>query len=264
MDEAAIEAAAELLADARLARGRFAGFPEALRPSDEAAAYRVQDRLHALLEERGEGPQAGHKIGCTTRVMQEYLGIRNPSAGGVLAGEVRTSGATVPTRGTSRLGVECEVAVRIGRDMAAASWTRTEAAAAVEACLASIEVVEDRYADYGALDAPTLIADDFFGAGIVLGEPMELDPLRLDRVAAAMSVDGAEVGAGVGADILGHPLEALAWLAGQRAARGVPIRAGEFVTLGSLVATNWVDAGVEVRVENDALGQVHVRFAAPA
>jgi len=256
--------AAAVLATARLARGRFPGFDPDLIPADETEAYAVQAALHDALTAAGEGPWAGHKISCTTRVMQDYLGIRNPSAGGVLAAEILASPARVAPRGATRLGVECEVAVRLARDLPGGACTVDDAAAAVGACMASIELVEDRYVDYPALDAPTLIADDFFGAGLVLGpEHAGLDPRALADATATMEIDGIEVGAGRGADILGDPLVALAWLADALAARGAGLRAGEVVTLGSLVATHWVEPGMRIRVANDPLGEVVLEVADP-
>jgi 2-oxo-3-hexenedioate decarboxylase/2-keto-4-pentenoate hydratase len=196
--------------------------------------------------------------------MQNYLGIRNPSAGGVLAAEILASPARVAPRGATRLGVECEVAVQLARDLPGGACTVADAAAAVGACMASIELVEDRYVDYPSLDAPTLIADDFFGAGLILGpEHAGFDPHALAAATASMEIDGAEVGSGRGADILGDPLVALAWLADALAARGSRLRAGEVVTLGSLVATHWVEPGMRIRVVNDPLGEVVLEVADP-
>jgi len=262
VDAAATDRAAQLLAGHRLAGTRFGGFPAELQPADEADGYAVQEALHRLLEESGCGPQGGHKIGCTTAVMQDYLGIRNPSAGGVLAATLVPSGATRPLPPRTRLGVECEIAVRLGRDLSGADAAHPgRVADAVGAWMASIEIVEDRYEDYPTLDAPSLIADDFFGAGLVLGREIEgLDARSADAFSATMTIAGTPVGAGRGADILGHPLEALAWLAAHLEARGRPLRAGEVATLGSLVATVWIEEPAEVVVENDALGVVSIRF----
>jgi 2-oxo-3-hexenedioate decarboxylase/2-keto-4-pentenoate hydratase len=106
-----------------------------------------------------------------------------------------------------------------------------------------------------------LIADDFFGACLILGEAnTDFDPNELDQTTATMLIDDVEVGAGRGSDILGHPLEALAWLANSLNARGSLLRSGEVVTLGSLVATHWVEANSTVRVINAPLGEVVVQF----
>jgi 2-keto-4-pentenoate hydratase len=229
-------------------------------PRDEGEAYAVQSKVHACLQQAGWGDLAGWKIGCTTLVMQRYLGIANPCAGGVFASTVQRGDARFAHGSFVRVGVECEVAVRLGRDLVGPS-DRETAAQAVAACMAAIEIVDDRYVDYSSLGAPTLIADDFFGAGAVLGsERADFDPRRLREVRARMLIDGREVGSGVGTDILGEPLEALVWLANNHSSRGERLRAGEIVLLGSLVQTQWIAQGEQVVIENDALGAASALF----
>jgi 2-keto-4-pentenoate hydratase len=259
-----VEPGARIIAEARLAGALLDGLSPEARPRDEAEAYRMQSAVHRRLSEAGRGRLAGHKIGCTTPVMQEFLGIASPCAGGVFESGVHEGEATFEQRGDARFGVECEVAVRLGSDLPPRlePYRREEVAPAVAACAAAIEVVEDRYVDYSSLDTPTLIADDFFAAACVLGPWREgFDPQALREVHAAMTIDGAEAGAGTGRDLMGHPLEALAWLATNASARGLTLRAGELVLLGSLVATVWVQPGAVVRIGNDPLGEAVARFA---
>jgi 2-oxo-3-hexenedioate decarboxylase/2-keto-4-pentenoate hydratase len=117
--------------------------------------------------------------------------------------------------------------------------------------MAAIEVVDDRYSDWGGLGATQLIADDFFGAGCVLGaERVMSEELDLAAVSARMTVNGLEVGAGVGADILGDPLTALMWLVNEMAGYGHSFRRGSFVLLGGLVQTQWVEQNDVVEIEN--------------
>lgn len=261
LDEAAIARAAGLLAEARLTGARFERLPEGCRPADEATAYAIQDALHARLAAAGRGPLAGHKIGCTTPVMQRFLGIPNPCAGGVLAATVRHGHGELAHAGFRHPGVECEIAVRLARDLPAddAPFDRARVGAAVGAVMAAIELVDDRYVDYRTLDTPTLIADDFFAAGGVLG-PEVTDWPDLPGLEGRMTIDGREVGRGRGADILGHPLDALAWLADALAARGRRLKAGEIVFLGSLVETRWVEPGNLVEIEIQGLGRASARL----
>jgi len=79
-------------------------------------------------------------------------------------------------------------------------------------------------------------------------------------VSARMTINGVEVGAGVGTDILGDPLTALMWLVNEMAGYGHPFRTGSFVLLGSLVQTHWVEPNDVVVVENVPLGRVTARF----
>jgi 2-keto-4-pentenoate hydratase len=264
MSAEAIGRAAGLLARARLERRRFASLPEACRPPDEVSAYAVQDALHRQLSAAGCGPLAGHKIGCTTVVMQRFLNIGNPCAGGVFGPTVQHQHGRFRHADFLHVGVECEIAVRLSHDLPAAGapYDRTGVAGAIGACMAAIEVVDDRYEDYKALDTPTLIADDFFNAACLLGAPVEnWRELDLTSLTGRMRINGREVGTGRGGDILGHPLNALAWLANALAARGRTLAAGEFVLLGSVVETKWVDAGNLVEIEIGGLGRASCRFA---
>ena len=236
--------------------------PEALRPSDEGVAYLVQDLLHEHLLESGFGDPVGHKIGCTTPVMQRYLGISNPCAGGVYEPKTHAISGEYRFEDFLRPGVECEIAVRLRTDLPAdgAPYDRHTVAPALDSVMASIEVVDDRWTDYKVIDTPTLIADDFFAAGCVLGPPVAWEAQDLVALSGSMSVNGELLGTGRGGDIMGHPLEALAWLANLMASRGRSLKAGEFVSLGSIVQTWWVRKGDVVEIDIEGLGQASAVF----
>jgi 2-oxo-3-hexenedioate decarboxylase/2-keto-4-pentenoate hydratase len=255
----AARAAAEL-ADRRAACTALDGLPNELVPPDAVGAYAVQDALHPLLRARGWGNVVGHKIGCTTAVMQRYLGISHPAAGSVYAATVHRTPARLRHADYVRPGVECELAVWLARDLRDADL-KSRAADAVEAVALAIEVVDDRYVDFASLAPEILIADDFFGAGCVLGTRIEISRAsELHQVTAEMLINGTVVGSGSGADILGDPLAALGWLAGELAGRGRTLGAGEFVLLGSVVQTAWIEPGDDVVARSPDLGCVHIRF----
>ena len=127
--------------------------------------------------------------------------------------------------------------------------------------MAGMEIVDARYLDYTQLDTPTLIADDFFDAGCVLGEAVQdWRDLDLATLCGSTKINDQEAGRGKGADVMGHPFEALAWLANNLAARGKFLRAGEFVFTGSVVETKWVKSRDHVMTRIDRLGQVEAQF----
>jgi 2-oxo-3-hexenedioate decarboxylase/2-keto-4-pentenoate hydratase len=255
------DAAAEALAKARAAGRPWAGFAAGLAPGDEAAAYRMQAGQWRR-RFPGTAP-AGWKIGCTTPVMQAYLGIEDPCAGRLAAPDIHESPAALAHGDFVRPGVECELAVRLGLDLppAGAPFDQDSVRPAVAAVMAAIEVVDDRYADFRALDTWTLVADDFFQAAVVLGPPREdWRALDLARMGGRLALDGEPVGSGTGAAVLGHPLAALAWLANNRARFGEPLAAGQVVLTGSIVETRWVAPGSDVRVVLDGLEPAVLRF----
>jgi 2-oxo-3-hexenedioate decarboxylase/2-keto-4-pentenoate hydratase len=262
MGEDRINEAARLLAAARLEQKRFDRLPKSVRPKDEAEAYAVQDRLHAIFQSNGQ-QRVGRKIGCTTEVMQRYLSIDSPCAGGLFDIGVHQTPAHRRHSDFRRIGVECEIAVRLSADLSsrANGHDRATVGDAVESCMAAIELVDDRYEDYRSLDTPTLIADDFFNAGAVLGPAVQdWRSLDLAGLNGRMMVGGETIGEGRGEAILGHPFEALAWLANAENQRGRQLDAGEIVLLGSLVQTQWVEAGAKVEVTIEGLGSASVVF----
>jgi 2-oxo-3-hexenedioate decarboxylase/2-keto-4-pentenoate hydratase len=264
MSDERIRAAAEALCAARVARRPVEPLPDAIRPQDESEAYRVQAVLHELLTEAGWGEVAGHKIGCTTPVMQQLLGLDHPVSGGIFAATVRRGGSIdLRLADFLDLSLESEIALRLDRDLPAsgAPYDRAGVAAAVGAAYAAFELTEDRYAPRDAVGIPTHVADDYYSIGSVLADPVEdVDPFTLDRVASRLLVNGEEVGTGTGSLVLGHPLEALAWLANSVASRGGSLRAGEFVSLGSVIGGYYPKPGDDVRVVHEPLGEVRIRF----
>ena len=258
-----ILAAARTIASARRHRTPLPPLDAEVAPRDEAEGYLIQAALADLLSP-DFGAQVGYKIGCTSAVMQQYLAIPHPCGGSVFAKGVHASGVSLKARDFVRVGVECEIAVRLARglDSSQAPFTAETVAAAIDAYLPAIEIVDDRYADWQAIGAPTLVADDFFAAGCVLGKPVPRSaaPELLDLVGRAV-INGAEAGRGTGADVLGHPHHALAWLADHLSASGMGLRAGEIVLTGSLVKTVWLKAGDRVTMDLSGLGSVQVEFA---
>ncbi|MBN9023662.1 MAG: fumarylacetoacetate hydrolase family protein, partial [Rhizobiales bacterium] len=191
-----VQTAADEIARARLAGLRLAPLHAALRPADEAAGYAVQAAVHDRLAATA-GRRVGYKIGCTTTVMQQYLGIPSPCSAGVFERGVHRSGVTLPFDDYRRVGVECEIAVRVGRDLTGPDFGIDTLRDAVAAYMAAIEIVDDRYKDWRTTDTPTLIADDFFAAGCVLGTPVA-DPGDAAALVGVTTINGAEVGRGVG------------------------------------------------------------------
>jgi 2-keto-4-pentenoate hydratase len=229
----------------------------AAAPADTAAGYAAQREVAEAL---GAVPPAGFKIGATTKQMQAYLGLSGPAAGFVARENLHATPATLRYAELLAPGVECEVGLRLGADLPPGPCTRERAAAAVADVFAAIEIVEKRYTDLAELGTPALIADQVFHRAGVLGAPArDWRGADLGAIKGRMTVDGALRGEGVGADLLGHPFEALAWLAGSPAAEVFGgLKAGQVVFLGSVTPPIWLDGPARVVVEFDVLGRVEL------
>ncbi|MEC9293894.1 MAG: fumarylacetoacetate hydrolase family protein [Chloroflexota bacterium] len=263
MNKEELKQAAGILALTRVRNQPIDQLPDKYRPTDEAEGYLVQEQVHLLLDEAGYGKRVGYKIGCTTPVMQKFLQIDGPCSGGILNTSTNYIATSAQHRNFSNPGVECEIAAFIGSDLIPDGnpFTQESVAPNVKALFAAIEIVDDRWTDYKSVDTPTLIADDFFASGIVLSQPKRIqDAPDLSSAIGHMTINGKEVGKGLTGDILGHPFEALAWLANSLATRGKNLKTGEIVMLGSVVETQWVLPGDEVSIDIDGVGGALVKF----
>jgi 2-keto-4-pentenoate hydratase len=225
-------------------------------------AYDMQEALQALfVPERGE--IAGYKIALTTPVMQRLMAVDQPCAGAIFAKTIHASPATLRHADYRRVAVECEIAMRLGRDLPARTepYTHADVAAAVAACMPAIELIEDHACDaYTEIGARGLIANNAWNAGCVLGVSVAAWP-DLTAITGAMAINGVEIGRGRGGDVMnGHPLHGLAWIANLVAARGRPLRQGMVVLTGSVVSTQWPKPGDTVTVSFAGLGEAETRF----
>ncbi len=260
MTEYKPDKAAALLHEARQRRAQVTPLPPGIAPRTEAEGAAVQ---RALAQQTGAAPPAGFKIGATARRMQEYLGLSGPAAGFMAIGNIHRSGAMVRFADFVRPGVECELAVRLARDLPAGPCTAEQAADAVGDLVAAIEIVENRYGELLELGVPTLIADQVYHAAAVLGEPGMHDwrSLDLGTLRGRLVVDGHLRDEGFGADLMGHPMNCLAWLAGSSVAAAFGgLKAGQVVMLGSVTPPVWLTGPASVTVEFSPLPPVQVEL----
>ncbi len=259
-----IQQSASTVAENRLNRTRLDTMAADIRPADLHDAYAVQEACNEILAVKGLGDPVGYKIGCTTPVMQEYMNIHEPAFGAVFDTAVYRGHAELSHADFVEPGVETEIAASLAADLPAAGapYTRDSVRDAVGAVMISIELVDARYRDYRDLDTPTMVADNFFNAAVVLGDPVEYwQDIDLAEAEATVNLNGTELGRGKGSLIMGHPLEALAWLANRLAERGRYLRANEFVTLGSVIPTHWMSKGDRIDHRIPGLGAVSITLA---
>lgn len=260
-EDSTIQRGARFLFDENKARARSRPMPDAFRPGTEAQAYAMQGAFQELLAADGVGAIAGYKIGLTSAVMQRMANFDHPIAGAIFATRIHRSPATLKAADFVRLGIECEVAVRLGADLPAAGapYDRAAVAGAVAAIAPAFELIEDRAVDYATVDILACVAENSWNAGIVLGAEIE-DWSALDLVAAraALTINDAAMGEGRGGDVLGHPFEPLAWLANALAKRGLGLERGMVVLTGSIVTTKFLVPGDRARMTVEGLGEAEL------
>jgi 2-keto-4-pentenoate hydratase len=258
MDANAVEVA-EALMDEHRGDVTFRCFAASRGIASPAQAYAVQ-REYVRLQMASRGvATVGYKVGLTSKRMQAMCGIDSPVAGVVLQDRVHCSGASVSASAYGRIGLEFEIAVRLGRDLRPDGGPvgLADVAAAVDAVCPAIEIIDDRRADYRTLEALSLIADNSWNAGVVLGDFAHRWP-ELESVEGVVAVDGEVIDRGFGRDVLGHPFQSVAWLATHLGRMGTVLRAGDIVMTGNLVTTKFPDRSSTYRFAVKGLGAVEL------
>ena len=263
--EAAGRAAAALLA-ARAERRPIPALPEGCAPAGLEEAYEVQAAFVARSAPEAPEAIAGFKIGATSAAARELLALEEPFYGTMLRAGILESPARISRGAHSFCLIEPEFAVCLGGDLPAraAAYSREEAAVAVASVHPAFEVVTSAYGPaWTGAGAASLVADNGVHGCLVLGQGQEdwrgLDlachPVRFLR-------NGQEEGRGTGANALGHPLDALAWLAGRGAAGGRGLKAGDLVTTGVVTPFLYAEAGERFLADFGSLGQVRLEILA--
>jgi 2-keto-4-pentenoate hydratase len=259
----ALKRIAGLVGDARLAAQPVPDLSGADGPQTIADGYAAQAALHRYLCDRTGSALVGWKVGATTTGMQKYLGVDGPAYGRILSTNMHENGATLAGAGFCNPGIECEIALRVGSDAEDKVYNRETISGIIDAVLPAIEIVENRYGDFLARGTPTLIADDFFHKACVLGTAVtDWRDIDLAAIAGRTRIDGTEKGSGTGADVMGHPLEAVAWLANTLANHGERLVAGQIVLTGSVAPVIWVDTPTaSAEIELESLGAVRLEIS---
>ncbi|EJL81257.1 2-keto-4-pentenoate hydratase [Polaromonas sp. CF318] len=221
-------------------------------PADRAGAYAIQDATLAAI-----GPIAGRKVGAKSPQAE-------PHCAPLPASGIHASGVTLTGPAWRWRCMEVEVAFRLGRDLDPQGrlLPTEEVAAAFDAVLPAMEVVESRLAEGHVADPLAQLADLQCHGALVLGSPSTLAPAQVDlrMVEASLSFNGTVAAHTRGGNPAQDAWRLLAWLALHCAQRGQPLRAGQIVTTGSCTGMLNAPLGVPVRGEVMGVGAVELRF----
>ena len=254
--------AAALIWDNWRNQSRIAALPESCRPRSVAEGYAAQAELSGL-----SGWQAlGWKIAATSTAGQKHIGVDGPLAGRLLDGKLHDSGAELPAAHLHMAVAEAEFVFRLAEDLPprGQDYSSEDVVAATAALHFGIEVPDSRFDDFTIVGAPQLIADNACTEFFVLGQPVADNWRDLDLAAhrASLAINGETAAEGIGANVLGDPRRALAWLANDRITQGAPLQAGEIVTTGTCIVPAAIKPGDDVVADFGVLGSVNVRFSA--
>jgi 2-keto-4-pentenoate hydratase len=229
---------ADRLRVAELKREPIAPLVESYPDLDATDAYEIQ--LSNIRRRLPEAPIVGHKVGLSSKAMQQMMGVDEPDYGHLLEDMRIEDGATVPAARYCYPRVEVETGFLLGADLPGKGCTEEDVIAGTEAVVPSIELIDSRIRDW-RISLPDTIADNASSAGFVLGGA-RLDPRQVDlrKIDAVLVRNDEQVAEGRSDAVLGDPVVAVAWLARKVADFGVRLRAGNVILPGS--CTRAIDA----------------------
>ena len=224
-----------------------------------ADAYARQQRMLARRLAAGERV-VGKKIGVTSQAVMDMLGVFQPDFGWLTDGMVYNEGQAIPADTLIQPKAEGEIAFVLKKTLRGPGVTAADVLAATEGVMACFEIVDSRIRDW-KIKIQDTVADNASCGVFVLGDRL-VDPRDVDLATCGMVLEknGEIVATGAGAAALGHPANAVAWLANTLGPLGIALEAGEVVLSGSLAAMVPVKAGDSLRVTIGGIGGCSVRF----
>jgi len=265
LDTAQRSTAAGLLWAAERDRAPIGPLTEAFPGIDVVDAYEIQ--LINIRRKLAAGARVrGHKVGLSSPVMQQMMGVDEPDYGHLLDTMVLAQDTPVPAAAYCYPRIEVEIGYVLGAPLPGAGCTEADVLAATEYIVPSLELIDRRITNWRIKLADT-IADNASSAGVILGDarraPAELAAAGTDlaNIDAVLYRGEEEVARGNTSAVLGNPTACVAWLARKVADFGVKLEAGHLIIPGS--CTRAIDArpGDTFRAEFAGLGTVSTSFS---
>jgi 2-keto-4-pentenoate hydratase len=260
MNQPEVSAAAAMLLQHWRQSTRMDELPAHCRPASRAEGYAIQAEIARLSGQN----VIGWKIAATSKAGQQHIRVDGPIAGCLLAARAREGGARIALAGNNMKVAEAEFAFRMGGDLPqrGTPYGVDEVLAAVATLHTAIEVPDSRYEDFTRVGEAQLIADVACACWHLIGPEIGADWRKRDLVAHQVAAyrNGALAGEGSGANVLGDPRLALAWIANELCSYGEGLRAGETVITGTCLTPVKVLAGDSVRMDFGEFGALEASF----
>lgn len=202
----------------------------------------------------------GKKIGVTSQVVMDMLGVNQPDFGYLTSTMVYNEGESVALSSMIQPKAEGEIAFVLKKDLMGPGLSNADVLAATEGVMACFEIVDSRIENW-KIKIQDTVADNASCGVIVLGDRM-VNPREVDLTTCGMVLErnGEIVGTGAGAAAMGSPVNAVVWLANTLGRLGIPLKAGEVILSGSLAAMIPVAKGDHFRVSIGGIGGCSVKF----
>jgi 2-keto-4-pentenoate hydratase len=245
----------DLLVEARLRRQPLED--EAvlhLVPTSIDEAYRTAEKVCAKLGL----VLGGWKVGATSAPAQAALDLDRPFFGRIARQSITTSPGRVDAE-TRPVVLDAEIAIVLC-PAAAGSIEELAFGFGLREVRLAIEINRSSSVNAIALGAGFVIADNGANDGAILGPVVDLDSARLDSIGVDIRVDGRSIARGIGADVLGHPLNSVRWFLEEAAKRNLPLEEGQVILTGAMTPPFDSPPGSLVVADFGVFGSVEVKI----
>lgn len=256
MDTAAL---AKTLADARRNSTKLEDYPTA-PPSDITQAYVIQDAMAEAMDDR----IVGWKIGLTSEVARQMLGVDEPFSGPLFDRYVQASPGRIPVSMSDLRIVEAEIGFRLksGLEPRDQPYAAGDIADAIATVHPAFELVNKRLPGEAKDNGCWLIADGGLSQALVFGAGKVFDPaMNLASETVKVSVDGKLVTDGAGSNAMGNPLNVALWLANHLSDRNIGLKAGDWISTGLICDVITPDPGATIVAQFESIGTVTLELA---
>tara|TARA_Y100000588_G_scaffold381079_1_gene466059 strand:- start:145 stop:927 length:783 start_codon:yes stop_codon:yes gene_type:complete len=252
----------ESLFNAHAPGKRLSGIPASIAPTTIYEAYLVQAHLVSQLRQKFGDP-VGYKVGCTNQTAREMLGVETPFYGRCFTKEIFNSPAIIDCSELHMVGIEPEIAVRIGKDMQKDTpWTAKQVIDLIEEVMPAIEIVESRFSTWPKMGILAAISDNGVHRKLILGQSItSWDERTISGARVELCLEEKIVRWGHIKNVDGGVFGVTAWLATQLNQKGLALKGGDIISTG--VMTDIYDAvsGDNLIADYMDLGEVNLKLS---
>ncbi|RJG10730.1 2-keto-4-pentenoate hydratase [Massilia cavernae] len=226
---------------------------------DATGAYAIQ-RMNTEHRLAAGARIVGSKIGLTSPAVQRQLGVDQPDFGMLFHDMEYAEGLPIPMAKLQQPKIEAEIGFVLGRDLDMENPGVVDVIRAIEFAVPALEIVGSRIRNWDISLVDTVADNASSSAYVIGGSPRRLWDLNLRICAMQMHCGDELVSSGQGSACLGHPINAVVWLARTMVANKAPLKAGYLVLSGALGPMVPVRAGASYTASIEGLGSVTAVF----
>ncbi|MFJ5760944.1 2-keto-4-pentenoate hydratase [Neobacillus sp. NPDC093182] len=254
-----IQKAATALMEAENQKEPIAPFTSSTEELSVEDAYNIQ--LFQIRQKVAKGAVVvGKKIGLTSKAMQEMLNVTEPDYGHLLDDMMYGEGETISLHKFIQPRIEFEMAFVLNKDLKGPGVTMNDVIEATDYVVPALEIIDSRIKDWQIKFEDT-VADNGSSAGAIIGSTTaKLDGLDLASVKMTVTRNGEFLDAAAGSAVMGHPAQAVAWLANALGSYGISLHAGEVILSGALSKAIPIEDGDTFTAEFEHIGAVTASF----